>query len=182
MFILQTPLVHTVKYKYMQTRPSWCGSCPPCGPVPSRAFPFQIPCWSQIKQLTVPWICCNISHFMLSQSFLFETIPSHPHPPNITTSSAWLLRFLFDSMHVSPLLKLSWNPQTTMTRICIYLCYCIKYTALQQLVHTLIQFDNNINFTVRYNTYELLIICQCFTGSILIRSPIRWLPLFLPNL
>ena len=116
------------------------------------------------------------------QSFLFETIPSHPHPPNITTTSAWLLRFLFDSMHVSPLLKLYWNPQTTMTRIYIYLCYCIKYTALQQLVHTLIQFENNINFTVKYNTYELLIICQCFTGSILIWSPIRWLPLFLPNL
>lgn len=35
-----------------------------------------------------------------------------------------------------------------MNRICIYICYCIKYITLQLLVYTFTQFNNEVNIRV----------------------------------
>ena len=88
----------------------------------------------------------HTSHFC-KQSLLFWAclLPSpHQHHRILWVNPTHSFR----SLHVSPSLKLSWNPQATMNRICIYICYCIKYITLQLLVYTFTQFNNEVNIRV----------------------------------
>lgn len=132
MFILHTPLIHRIKYKYMQTRPFMLWLLLTLGAASRYVLPLQISCSSHVKQLTIPWIC-RVSHFMLSQTklLLCACILPSPHQYNYML---WLnLHILSDPINTSPL-KLSRNPQAIMNKICIYLCYCIKCIMLHWFI------------------------------------------------
>lgn len=100
--ILQTPLVHRVKYKHMRTTLFMLWLLPIPGPRPQACLATSDPVLkthqTTVSSLNMLW------HFTLhvftDKAGSFEFVSSHP-PTDITTSSGWISHILSDPISFS---------------------------------------------------------------------------------